>query len=127
MPSVARAFDVVVGRIEGGEVEPLTEDEHLGHMVAAAARARHVVAAGAAVGVRCRHLVEVAREQQRVVAIRERLSGAGGVRPAAAFLGGPVGSEQIPAVIEDILERQRKLVAVVKYLTPSSGFRIRSA
>ncbi len=60
--------------VERCEIESLTEHEHIGHDVAVAARDAKglAVAAGARVGLGGGEAVEVAREDQRIIRVRER-------------------------------------------------------
>src|SRR5262249_53190538 len=110
-----RQRDVVLPA-ERHEIEALRAFERAGDEVAGAAnRARGpVVAPETSIGVRAGDAIERPRALQWGRTVAERLSGAGGGRPASAILFGPRGGEQALAVRTQLLERQREFLAVAE-------------
>src|SRR5262249_360484 len=100
--------------IEGGEVEPLREDEDVCDDIAATAgnAERRVVTAGARVRLRRRDAVEAARKLERTVLVGQGGSGPFHHRPSATFLDGPHCREQRPTEREQRIDRHRKLLTV---------------
>src|SRR5262249_18214403 len=90
--------------VKCGEIETLSEDEHVSHAVAVAARntKRLGVATRAGVGVGRGHTIEVSWKQQRLRRIGQRSARALGERPPTAFLVGPNRCEDLVAEIDEV-------------------------
>src|SRR5207245_2548253 len=93
-----------VGTVERHEVKALCQHKDVGDEVSAAARIGIVVASRTGVGIRTRDAVEGARENQGGGLVGQGLAGSLRLRPASAILDGPVGVEQLPAVVEQFLD-----------------------